>query len=318
MVDFSDINFSKLNLENFNSLITREDEVLPGFEFCKYFGLISSPRQHVCVNPKCDGEMFLQKRSQLKLKFRYFCHKCNQTVNLAQYTWFSNSHLSILLSLKLIYLWTSKCTVHFTATALGLNRNTVVNQFSMLRELCINKCTFNNSKIGGEGEEVEIDETKVFHRKNHKGRLLLSEKKKSWVIGGIERNSNACFAELVPDRGSETIKELVLRRVEKKTRILTDRWKAYLCLRQLGYTVDQVNHSKNFVDPSDRTINTQKIERSWRSLKKCLPKSSSGDKRSTYIEEFVYRKTYFSRNIGENFKLLLKDIAEFYPGCFLD
>ena len=98
----------------------------------------------------------------------------------------------------------------------------------------------------------------------------------------------------------------------------TRKWRAYLCLKNYDYTVEQVNHSKNFVDPIDPTINTQKIERAWGSLKQCLPKTASGEGRCTYIGEFVYRKTYFKKDDGQKFETVLKDIAQFYPGCFLD
>lgn len=316
-MSFDNFDFSKLTLVNFDSMIKCEGEVLPGFEFSKHFKLIKAPETHRCVDINCSGSMTKEKRSSLKLKYRYICDKCNQVINMAQYTWFSGTRLDVLMSLRLIFFWTTKCTPIYTAKILGLNKNTVTNYFNELRQLCINKCSDNKIKIGGDGHEVEVDETKVFHRKSHRGRLLFSERKKSWVIGGIDRATNACFAELVSDRGADTTKELIMRRVNPHTRLITDKWRSYLCLTKHNYIVDQVNHSKNFVDPIDPSINTQKIERAWRSLKTCLPKSANGKGRRSYIEEFVYRKTYFSKNFGLNFSIVLQDIAEFYPGCFL-
>ena len=146
---------------------------------------------------------------------------------------------------------------------------------------------------------------------------MFGEKKKQWVIGGIDRLTNQCFAELAEKRDSITIKEMISRRVKTRTRLITDKWRAYLCLKQHGYKVDQVNHIQNYVDPNDLTINTQKIERAWGSLKKTIPKTTRGTMRSTYIEEFVYRKTFFSKNNAQNFRIVLNDISEFYPGCFL-
>ena len=303
---FSDFNFKKLNLVNFDSFIVREGELLPGFEFVKHFGLIKFHQKHRCVNLDCPDIMTIEKRAQLKLKHRYHCNVCNYVINLGQYTWFSGSRLDLIMSLKLVYLWTTKCSVKLTSRILGVNKNTVVYYFNELRQLCIDKCSESNKKIGGEGHEVELDETMVFHRKYNRGRLLYGEKKKSWVVGGIDRNTNACFAELVEDRKSETIKELITRRVYPKTRIITDKWRAYLCLKNYDYTVEQVNHSKKFVDPIDPTINTQKIERAWGSLKQCLPKTASGEDRCTYIGEFVYRKTYTN-----NLKMMVKILKQF-------
>ena len=202
--------------------------------------------------------------------------------------------------------------------SLGIAESTVVRHFGELREVCVNKCSFNEKKIGGEGHEVELDVTKIFHIKYNQGRLLFGEKTKSWVIGGIDRSTNMFFAELVESRSSEVIEQFITKRVKPKTRLLTDQWRAYLCLRKLDYTVEQVNHSLNFLNPGDPTINTQKIERTWRSLKQYLPKTAHGKGRSIYIEEIVYRKSYLTKNTGLNFKTVINDIAEFYSGCFLD
>ena len=43
---------------------------------------------------------------------------------------------------------------------------------------------------------VEIDETKFFHRKYHRGQWRPGH----WVFGGIERGSGKCFLVEVPDR----------------------------------------------------------------------------------------------------------------------
>lgn len=174
---FNEFDFRKLSLINFDELIACQGEELPGIRFSEHFGLINLPKTHDCVDVNCAGVMTKERRAELKLKFRYHCNKCNTVINAAQYTWFSNSRLSIMISLKLIYFWVSKCTVDFTSMALGLAKSTVVNHFGQLREMCINKCSFNSNQIGGEGHEVEVDETKVFHRKNHRGRLTFSEKK---------------------------------------------------------------------------------------------------------------------------------------------
>ena len=83
-----------------------------------------------------------------------------------------------MINLTLIYVWVFKCTVNFTPSALGSSKPTVISLFQELRKLCINKCMFNNKKIGGIGHEIELDETKVFTRKYHKGRLLFGDRKK--------------------------------------------------------------------------------------------------------------------------------------------
>ena len=57
----------------------------------------------------------------------------------------------------------------------------------------------NNQQIGGlnkdlTAKEVEIDETKYFHKKYHRGRYRDGQ----WVFGGVARESGNCFFVAVP------------------------------------------------------------------------------------------------------------------------
>ena len=105
MCFFSEFDFTKLNLVNFDKLVTIDGEELPGFAFIKHFNLVKDPLQHPCIDYRCEGKMIRTKRTELKLKYRYNCNKCEQVINIAQCTWFSNSRLSILQSLKLFSLF---------------------------------------------------------------------------------------------------------------------------------------------------------------------------------------------------------------------
>ena len=53
--------------------------------------------------------------------------------------------------------------------------------------------------IGGEGVEIEADETCVSKRKYNRGRMVRHQQ---WLAGGVERNSEGrrCFVEMVPNR----------------------------------------------------------------------------------------------------------------------
>ena len=58
--------------------------------------------------------------------------------------------------------------------------------------------------------------------------------------------------------------------------INTDAWSSYNRLHRLGYKHGVVNHSMNFVNPLDREIHTQSIERQWKILKTGLHRYGSG------------------------------------------
>ena len=60
----------------------------------------------------------------------------------------------------------------------------------------------------------------------------------------------------------------------------TDGWRAY---RRLGYGHRWVDHSKNYVDPSDRSLHTNQIEGLWNKFKKWLPQAENYN-----LEEYLY------------------------------
>ena len=60
--------------------------------------------------------------------------------------------------------------------------------------------------------------------------------------------------------------------------IYSDAWRAYNDLSQLGYKHYAVNHSKNFVDPSNPSIHTQNIERLWLDLKQWIKRPGNRGK----------------------------------------
>jgi transposase-like protein len=119
--------------------------------------------------------------------------------------------------------------------------------------------------IGGEGIEVEIDESKFSKRKYHTGRSL----REGWVFGGIERGTKRMFFRFVEDRTEATLTEIIEKYIVPGSTIHCDMFKSYSNLEARGYTVLRVNHSENFVDP-DTGAHTQNIESAWGRLKRFL------------------------------------------------
>ena len=66
--------------------------------------------------------------------------------------------------------------------------------------------------IGGEGVEIEADETCVSKRKYNRGRMVRHQQ---WLVGGVERNNEGrrCFVEMVPNRKRSTLERIIRRRV---------------------------------------------------------------------------------------------------------
>lgn len=81
---------------------------------------------------------------------------------------------------------------------------------------------------------MEIDETKLGHRKYEIGRRL----DRQWILGGVQRGSKNIFLEIVPDRSKETLCNVIQQHVLPYTTIMTDCWKPYNSLSALGNTIN--------------------------------------------------------------------------------
>ena len=145
-----------------------------------------------------------------------------------------------------------------------------------------------STKLGGPGKIVEIDEAKFGRRKYNVGRLIEGQ----WILGGVERGSKKAFYVPVQKRDAETLIECIQKWVLLGTTIITDCWKAYGSLKDLGYEHFTVNHKKNFVDP-ETGANTNTMERSWRDAKAVVPRYGKNRKNyEHYLSEVQFRRMY--------------------------
>lgn len=96
----------------------------------------------------------------------------------------------------IIYEWANESPQDYVAreAEVGLTTSTIADWFNFCREVCETYFMENHIVIGGVNEDgtskiVEIDESKFFHRKYHRGRWIDGH----WVFGGIERGTKKCF-----------------------------------------------------------------------------------------------------------------------------
>jgi len=89
--------------------------------------------------------------------------------------------------------------------------------------------------VGGPGCIVEVDVAQYGQRDYDCG--LISERRGLWVLGGIVRESGEIFFEICKDnrRDSETLQEMILRRVRPGTSIITDCWDGRGLLKERGF-----------------------------------------------------------------------------------
>ena len=95
--------------------------------------------------------------------------------------------------------------------------------------------TNNENVIGGERKIVQIDEPHTYTRKHHRGHFLRNEQKQIWVYGKIQTDNNNCPITTVQKENRDTILPLIKKFNPPRTKIITNRWKAYNSLEQEGY-----------------------------------------------------------------------------------
>lgn len=86
-----------------------------------------------------------------------------------------------------------------------------------------------------------------------------------WVLGLYKQKQNKRFI-VVDERRASTLMPTSQSHVEPGSLIWTDEWASCRRLSNLGYTLQSVNHSENFIDPLT-DAHKQEVERAWREEK---------------------------------------------------
>ncbi len=161
--------------------------------------------------------------------------------------------------------------------------HTLVDWFNYCRDVCLFVMEEENEMIGGTGTEFEIGK-----RKFHQGRRVDGV----WVFGGVEKESNRMFLEVVEKRDADILLNVLRKWVRPGSVIHSDCWKAYARLNEMGYEHVTVNHSKEFVNAENGAC-TNKIESTWRAVKASLPRyGTTKGLYDSYFVEYIVRKKY--------------------------
>ncbi|XP_049281628.1 uncharacterized protein LOC125762994 [Anopheles funestus] len=202
---------------------------------------------------------------------------------------FKNSRLSLSKLIEITYEWSRDTKRSSAAAECGAGKSAIAKWFSILREVTAEHFECSQGQIGGDGLTVEIDESVLTKRKYNRGRV--SANNQVWVVGGICRETREIFLELVEQRDAATLHRIINQHVAPGTTIVTDGWRAYNGIDQHGFIHETINHSQNFVDPSDPFVHTQNIENLWRWVKPFI--RSKGTKRGVlikYIREYEMKR----------------------------
>jgi transposase-like protein len=161
--------------------------------------------------------------------------------------------------------------------ALGVSQKTA--WFMLHRLRVVLKQQNPGLKIGGEGSEVEVDETfvggkmKNMHKEKQNRVRALNQYGtaagvigKTVVMGMLDRNARQIRAQVVPNVERLTLQNAVLNTVEHGTNVYTDQAPAYQRLSKT-YVHEVVNHAETYVRGR---VHTNGLENFWSLLKRNL------------------------------------------------
>jgi hypothetical protein len=114
------------------------------------------------------------------------------------------------------------------------------NHFTYVCTIYMNEV--GNEKVGGHGQTVEIDETKIFKQKCYSGRLSSEEASGDWTFGDICRETKETFFCIVPNRTEDTLIDKVVDHVNPSSMIMSDTWASNHNIIAHGFIYRKVNH----------------------------------------------------------------------------
>ena len=167
------------------------------------------------------------------------------------------------------------------------NNKTAVTWAKKCRKECQYYFEANQTKIGGAGKIVEIDESFFSNRKYNRGRYHANGQ---WVFGGIERGTNRCFAMTIGDKTRATLEHAIIDNISPGTHIMTDGLASYNGIANIpgfNYTHYVVIHKTNFVDPNNNEIHTQNIEYMWSHMKQKKKQENIWHRRSKFAISYI-------------------------------
>lgn len=257
------------------------------------------------VCPRCS----VAKNSFVKTRKLWFCYACKRQFTIKVKTIMEDSPITLdkwMMAFWLLANAKNGVSSHELGRALGVTQTTAWFMLQRIREVMKTK-TFGGSKIGGEGNEVEVDETFVGGkvRNMHKSRrarfaaqegFVGASTGKTIVQGILDRNLRQVRATVVPNVTRETLQNEILKNVKFGSAVYTDAAVGYDNGLQRRFVHDFVNKTEAYVKGR---VHVNGMENFWALLKRSLRGTYVAVEPfhlSRYVDEQVFR--YNNRKDG--------------------
>lgn len=290
---------------NYRDLVAATSDTANAINWAQLHGLL--PQQKLC--PLCGNMMAESPRRDVKDGLQWTCPRpCRQRIGFRKDTFFENSSLSIQQIIDVIYSWAfEELTYKKAEREFGMvSQSTIADWRNFMRDICADYMLANPVRLGGPGLEVQIDESLFSRRKNQQGRVPPQQ----WVFGGFDITSKKGFLVAVDRRDANTLLPILQQYVLPGSNVVSDLWRAYNTIGNLGYNHLTVNHSVNFVDPVT-LAHTNTVENMWMRAKRRNKKECGTHRHllQSYLIEFMWRLQFGN----DPFQNIITHIRGVYP-----
>jgi transposase len=280
----------KLTVRDFFARFPDDDACLSHIMEVRY-GL-----RHVCNTCKTYGTFH-----KLTGRPAFSCSHCRAQVHPCSGTIFQDSRTPLRVWFYAVYLFV--VTRHGISgkelqRALGVTYKTAYRMGMQIRKLMAKADGFEILK-----GHVESDETYVG------GPRPLSQKMSNkTIILGLKQRGGRMHAETIPDAKTASLRNPILRTVERGSRVSTDEHKGYTLLKRDGYEHDFVNHTRHEYVRGD--THTNSVESFWKLFKNSIRPTHihvSKEKTDFYLKEFTFRSNH-REMVNAMFDLLISAV----------
>jgi transposase len=256
-----------------------------------------------------------RKHHRVGNRTAYACDHCGHHIYPLAVTIFHKSATPLRLWFYAMFLiGSTRCGISAKQIQreIGVTYKTAWRMFKQIRSLLGDK----DSKPMG--PVVEIDETYMGgKRKGQKGRPMRGDRKKTPVLGIVER-SGKVFAKVIPAVTGSEITGLVRKQVAPNSAVYSDEYQSYSLIgrltdadgKALGYQHDTVKHGMDEFVRGD--VHTISVESFWSLIKNGIRgvcHQVSQGYLQNYLDEYSFRYNHrFEGN--QQFKRILERVSE--------
>jgi transposase-like protein len=267
--------------------------------------------------PRCDGT----EHSFISTRRIWFCKGCKKQFTVKVGTIFEDSALGMdkwMIGVWLIVNAKNGISSYEVGRALGITQKSAWHMMHRIRLALHEKETV---QLGGEGKEVEVDETFVggaarFMHAARRKRVITEHgvKDKTAVMGILERGGRV-RAMMIPNRKKHHIQGEIRAHVKAQSAIYSDALLSYWGLGDHNFAHQVVDHAECYVKGQ---VHTNGMENFWSLLKRGLKGtyiSVEPFHLFRYLDEQVFRynnrakKDHFVGD-GDRFQLAMTHIAD--------